>query len=60
MTETFPADVLEALPGPILLVGPNGRIRAMNEAATEIFGAGGVGRHYITCLLYTSPSPRDS
>lgn len=42
--------LIEAVPMPLVLVGPDERIAAMNRAAAELFGADGTGRHYIIVL----------
>jgi len=42
--------VVAALPLPVLLIGPDERIRAANGAVGEIFGDGLVGKHYITVV----------
>lgn len=44
------AAFIEACPFPALLIGRNERIEAVNSGATRLFGAGVVGRHYITAL----------
>ncbi len=46
----FPDDLLAAVPMPLILIGPDERIRAMNPRAAEMFSAQGVGRHYLTVL----------
>ncbi|WP_068111562.1 ATP-binding protein [Tropicimonas marinistellae] len=50
MTDETSASLLAAVPMPLVLVGSNERIRAMNPASGELFGAGGEGRHYVTVL----------
>ncbi|GGL77753.1 sensor histidine kinase [Wenxinia marina] len=50
MHSVDPEHLLAALPQPILLIGPDERIVAMNRAAQRLFGGGGVGRHYITAI----------
>lgn len=42
--------LLEALPIPVLLLGPDERIVAANTAAQTLFGRAINGRHYITVL----------
>ena len=42
--------VVSGLPLPALLVAPDERVLAMNDDATQMFGAGGLGRHYIAVL----------
>ena len=37
-----------------------GGSRGIGRMIVEGFLAAGIDRVYITCLLYTSPSPRDS
>ena len=41
---------MEALPIPVVLVGPSERIEAVNAAASRLFTTDGTGRHYITGL----------
>ncbi|RYH12057.1 ATP-binding protein [Tropicimonas sp. IMCC6043] len=43
-------EILAAVPIPLLLVGPDERIRTMNSRAGELFGASGAGRHFVTAL----------
>lgn len=43
-------NIIGALPLPALLVGPDGRVVALNERAGPIFGDNLVGRHYVTAL----------
>ncbi len=42
--------LVEALPGPVLVIGPDERILAANRAGEALFAAGGQGWHYITAL----------
>ena len=42
--------ILAALPIPVVLVGPNERIEAVNVAAQRLLATDGTGRHYITGL----------
>ncbi len=42
--------LLEGVPIPLVLVGPDQRIRSMNSGALEIFAGSGVGRHYVTVM----------
>lgn len=42
--------LLEALPIPAILIGPNERIAKANGAATDLFGPSVEGRHYVTAL----------
>ena len=44
------ASVINALPVPVVLVGPDERVRAANDAVSVILGPNLVGRHYITAL----------
>ena len=41
-------EFVDALPLPAVIVGGDERIEAANEGAIQLFGAGIVGRHYIT------------
>ncbi len=41
---------LEAVPLPLILVGNDERVAALNEGARKLFGRGLVGRHYIAVL----------
>ncbi|TCP63408.1 two-component system phosphate regulon sensor histidine kinase PhoR [Rhodovulum bhavnagarense] len=42
--------ILSGMPLPVLLVGRNERVAAMNAPARAMFGPAGVGRHYIAVL----------
>ncbi len=44
------AAVIDALPVPVLLIGPDDRVRAANDAVTVILGPNLIGNHYITAL----------
>ncbi len=46
--------VLSGVPLPLLLVGPDDRIRAANAPAVQLFGANIEGRHYVTVLRQPS------
>ncbi len=50
MTNSPLPSLLEALPLPVLLIGPTERIEGTNAAAVGLLGANGTGRHYITVL----------
>lgn len=50
MRSDFPDAVLAAVPLPMLFVGSDDRVGAMNDRARTLFGAAGVGRNYITVL----------
>ena len=50
MIGTDISKVIAGLPWPILAIGPEERIEAINPAATALLGEGGLGRHYITVL----------
>ena len=43
-------NVIDALPVPVLLIGPDDRVRASNDAVTAILGPNLVGNHYITAI----------
>ena len=45
-----PEDLLSALPIAAVLIGPDGRIAALNDAAAALLGADISGRHYVTAL----------
>ena len=47
-TENVMQEFVDALPLPAVIVGGDERIEAANEGAIQLFGAGIVGRHYIT------------
>ncbi|MBN2907217.1 MAG: PAS domain-containing protein [Rhodobacteraceae bacterium] len=49
MSDLFPS-ILAGIPLPALLIGRDERVRAMNPLAEAMFGAAGVGRHYVTAL----------
>ena len=42
--------LLEAIPSPLVLIGPDERIHILNEGARRLFGPGNAGRHYVTAL----------
>lgn len=44
------AAVINALPMPVLLIGPDERVRAANPPLNTVLGADLVGKHYITAL----------
>ena len=46
--------VISAVPMPLILIGRDARIRAINPAAEALFGAQGLGRHYATQLRQPS------
>ncbi len=43
-------ELIEALPLPALLIGPDERVQASNTGARRLFGPALTGRHYITVL----------
>ncbi|MEL6685186.1 MAG: histidine kinase dimerization/phospho-acceptor domain-containing protein, partial [Pseudomonadota bacterium] len=50
MTAERIASVIAALPLPVVLIGPDERVRATNQMVDAILGADLVGKHYITAL----------
>lgn len=50
MTVNLIATVINALPVPVLLIGPDDRVRAANDAVTVILGPNLAGNHYITAV----------
>jgi two-component system phosphate regulon sensor histidine kinase PhoR len=50
MQPSAAASVLMAVPMPLVLVGEDERIAAMNGGARELFGTDGTGRHHVTVL----------
>ena len=50
MTTDQATSIIAALPVPVLLIGPDDRIRATNDAVTAILGPNLRGNHYITAL----------
>ncbi|WP_116131687.1 cell wall metabolism sensor histidine kinase WalK [Tropicimonas sp. IMCC34043] len=50
MNSELSASLLAVIPMPLVLIGPDERISAMNPAATDIFGKAGAGRHHVTVL----------
>jgi len=44
------AGVIDALPEPVLLVGPDRRIALSNQAARDLFGAGIDGTQIVSCI----------
>ncbi|RDC71694.1 two-component sensor histidine kinase [Rhodovulum sp. 12E13] len=50
MPDNAAASLLMAVPMPLVLIGPDARIAAMNARARALFGADGTGRHHVTVL----------
>jgi two-component system phosphate regulon sensor histidine kinase PhoR len=50
MTTERIAAVISALAVPVLLIGPDDRVRASNDAVTAILGPNLIGNHYITAI----------
>ena len=50
MTAERIAAVIDALPMPVLLIGPDERVRAANPPLNAVLGAELIGKHYITAL----------
>lgn len=50
MVQASPAQIIAALPSPVMLIGADERIAAVNPAAVALFGPEAEGRHYITAL----------
>lgn len=48
------ASVIDAVPIPMVLIGPDERVRAVNRAAEGLLGPGLPGRHFITVLRQPS------
>lgn len=44
------SSLLEAVPLPLIVIGVDERIVALNDGAAKLFGRHGTGRHYITAL----------
>ena len=44
------ATVIGALPIPVILIGPDDRVRAANDAVTAILGPNLFGKHYMTAV----------
>ena len=44
------ADIVDATPIPMILIGPDERISHVNAPARRLVGAATVGRHYVTAL----------
>jgi two-component system phosphate regulon sensor histidine kinase PhoR len=42
--------IVDAFPMPVLLIGPDERVRAANDAVIRILGSDLLGKHYITTL----------
>jgi len=42
--------IVEAFPLPVLLIGPDDRVRAANQFVDLVFGPDLIGKHYITAL----------
>ncbi len=50
MPDSAAASLLMAVPMPLVLIGADARIGAMNARACALFGADGTGRHHVTVL----------
>ena len=50
MTQERIVSVIAAFPMPVLLIGPDERVRAANPAVEAILGPQLIGKHYITAL----------
>ena len=50
MTNKRIVSVIDAFPIPVLLIGPDERVRAANSAVNRILGPDLIGKHYITAL----------
>lgn len=50
MNSELAAALLDAVPMPLVLIGRDERVTAINGAARDLFGTGGAGRHYMTVL----------
>ncbi|WP_212523185.1 ATP-binding protein [Actibacterium sp. MT2.3-13A] len=50
MNSELISTILDGVPLPALLVSRDERVAAMNEPARQMFGRGGLGRHYISVL----------
>lgn len=44
------AEMIETIPVPVLLIGPDQTVRGLNAACRDLLGAHVQGRHYITAL----------
>lgn len=47
-------DILNAIPVPAFLIGPDDSLAAMNEACRKIFPSAQIGRNYLTVLRHPS------
>ena len=50
MNSELISTILAGVPLPSLLIAQDERVAAMNEPAQQMFGSGGMGRHYIAVL----------
>lgn len=50
MTKERIVSVIDAFPMPVLLIGPDERVRAANQAVDQILGPDVLGKHHITAL----------
>lgn len=50
MADAVFREIVEALPFPVALVGPDQRLRAANEPAIALFGVNAVGQHFVVSL----------
>ena len=54
MTTERIVSVIEAFPMPVVLIGPDDRVKAANVPVDGILGANLVGKHYMTALRQPS------
>jgi two-component system, OmpR family, phosphate regulon sensor histidine kinase PhoR len=50
MESQFTVSLLAGVPVPLVLIGPDERIIAANASASELFGTGITGRHYVLAM----------
>lgn len=50
MADAIFLEIVEALPFPVALVGPDQRLRAANAPAISLFGINAVGQHFVVSL----------
>lgn len=50
MDSALSRTLVAGIPLPAILIGPDDRIRQANDAASALFGAGMIGRHYLIAM----------
>ncbi|TDX33849.1 ATP-binding protein [Rhodovulum visakhapatnamense] len=52
MNDSLGLSIIAGVPVPVVLIGRDERVSALNDAAMALFGPSGTGRHYVTVLRH--------